>query len=64
MDNCFSFILYQKLHILVTPVPSFGTTRVSRFDTRQDLIKANMASVHLVSTLCGSALLFNYIIDS
>jgi len=35
------------LHILVTPVPSFGKSRVSNFEDRSDLIRANMASVHL-----------------
>ncbi len=43
------YSLHTQLHILVTPVPSFGKTRVSQFHSREDLIKANMASVHLVS---------------
>jgi len=38
-----------QLHILLTPVPSFGKSIISQFDSREDLIQANMASVHLVS---------------
>ena len=39
----------SQLHILLTPVPSFGKSIISQFDSRKDLIQANMASVHLVS---------------
>lgn len=42
------------LHILMTPVPSFGKSRVSRFEDRRDLIDANMASVHLPWFLDGN----------
>jgi len=49
----------EELHILVTPVPSFGKTRISNFENRQDLIKANMASVHLPWFLDGN-LTYNY----
>jgi hypothetical protein len=41
------------LHILVTPVPAFGKDRVSTFENREDLIDANMASVHLPWFLDG-----------
>ena len=43
----------DKLHILVTPVPSFGKKKINKFDTREDLIHANMASVHLPWFLNG-----------
>lgn len=43
----------DKLHILVTPVPSFGKQKINKFDTRDDLIHANMASVHLPWFLNG-----------
>ena len=42
--------LQDRITLLVTPVPSFGKTKVSRFENRDDLIKCNMASVHLVSS--------------
>lgn len=38
-----------RVTLLVTPVPSFGKSKISRFHDRNDLIKCNMASVHLVS---------------
>lgn len=40
-------LLSTQLQILVTPVPSFGKKRISKFTNRQDLIDANSASVHL-----------------
>jgi len=43
----------EKLHILVTPVPSFGKQKINKFETREDLIHANMASVHLPWFLNG-----------
>ena len=49
-----SYFLYQ-LQILVTPVPSFGKKRISNFKNRQDLIDANMASVHLVRNSVNDA---------
>lgn len=39
-----------RLSLLVTPVPSFGKKKISTFLDKNDLIKCNMASVHLVST--------------
>lgn len=44
----------DELHILLTPVPSFGKSRISQFENRQDLINANMASVHLPWFLDGN----------
>ena len=44
----------QELHILLTPVPSFGKSRISQFKDREDLINANMASVHLPWFLDGN----------
>ena len=40
--------LQGRITLLVTPVPSFGKARVSRFADREDLIRCNMASIHLV----------------
>lgn len=37
-----------RLLLLVTPVPSLGKTQVSKFKSKEDLIRCNMASVHLV----------------
>ncbi|KAL7506474.1 hypothetical protein ACHAXN_009088 [Cyclotella atomus] len=45
---------FGRLHVLVTPVPSFGKNIVSRFESREDLIQANMASVHLPWFLNGN----------
>lgn len=39
-----------RLSLLVTPVPTFGKEKITEFRDRNDLIKCNMASVHLVST--------------
>lgn len=36
-----------RLNLLLTPVPSFGSEKVSVFQDRQDLIRGNIASVHL-----------------
>jgi len=44
-----SEVVNERLTLLVTPVPSFGKTRVSSFESKKDLIQCNMASVHLVS---------------
>jgi predicted acylesterase/phospholipase RssA len=41
----------DRITLLVTPVPSFGKSKISNFEDRNDLIKCNMASVHLVSFL-------------
>ena len=51
-NSSFVYFVYDismQLHILLTPVPSFGKSIISQFDSREDLIQANMASVHLVS---------------
>mmetsp|Transcript_20130 Transcript_20130/g.24055 ORF Transcript_20130/g.24055 Transcript_20130/m.24055 type:complete len:316 (+) Transcript_20130:65-1012(+) len=37
----------DRLSLLVTPVPSFGKEKISTFKGRKDLIKTNMASVHI-----------------
>lgn len=44
----------EELHILLTNIPSFGKSRISQFENRQDLINANMASVHLPWFLDGN----------
>ena len=41
------------LNLLITPVPSFGKTRVDKFQTRGCLIRANMASIHIPWFLDG-----------
>jgi len=50
----------KKLNLVVTPVPSFGKSRICDFHSREDLIMANMASVHIVSF----AFLFNALLSS
>jgi len=45
--------LQDRITLLVTPVPSFGKTKVSNFKDRKDLIRCNMASVHLPWFLDG-----------
>uniref|UniRef100_A0A1D2AF26 Patatin n=2 Tax=Auxenochlorella protothecoides TaxID=3075 RepID=A0A1D2AF26_AUXPR len=37
----------RGLHIVVTEVPSFRLTTVKRFDSKQDLVQANLASTHI-----------------
>jgi hypothetical protein len=37
-----------RLSLLVTPIPSFGKTKISSFLDKKDLIECNMASIHLV----------------
>ena len=36
-------------NLTVTPIPSFGKKKISSFMDKNDLIRCNMASVHLVS---------------
>jgi hypothetical protein len=38
-----------QLSVLVTPVPTFGKSRIETFADKNDLIRCNMASVHIVS---------------
>mmetsp|Transcript_12907 Transcript_12907/g.32543 ORF Transcript_12907/g.32543 Transcript_12907/m.32543 type:complete len:324 (-) Transcript_12907:466-1437(-) len=45
--------LQDRITLLVTPIPSFGKTKISRFENKKDLIKCNMASVHLPWFLDG-----------
>lgn len=45
--------LQDRITLLVTPVPSFGKTQISNFQDRKDLIRCNMASVHLPWFLDG-----------
>jgi len=45
--------LQDRITLLVTPVPSLGKTKISRFENREDLIQCNMASVHLPWFLNG-----------
>jgi len=46
-------IVNERLALLITPVPSFGKTRVTTFENKEELIQANMASVHLPIFLDG-----------
>jgi len=43
----------DRLRLLVTPVPSFGKRIVSEFQDKDDLIRCNMASIHLPLFLDG-----------
>jgi len=45
--------LQDRITLLVTPVPSFGKIKMSRFENRKDLIQCNMASIHLPWFLDG-----------
>jgi hypothetical protein len=42
-----------RLSLLVTPLPRFGKKKVNAFKNRNDLIRCNMASVHLPWFLNG-----------
>lgn len=42
-----------RLSLLVTPIPTLGKTSVNEFRDREDLIRCNMASVHLPWFLDG-----------
>jgi len=53
LPNDASDIVNERLTLLITPVPSFGKTRVTDFENKKDLIQANMASVHLPFFLDG-----------
>jgi Predicted esterase of the alpha-beta hydrolase superfamily len=56
LDNSDESVLANvndKISILVTEVPSFKKKKVSQFESRMDLIKANMASVHIPLFLDG-----------
>ena len=37
-----------RLSLLVTPIPSFGKNSISNFASKEDLIRCNLASVHIV----------------
>lgn len=43
----------DRITLLVTPLPFFGKSKISRFENRQDLIQCNLASVHLPWFLDG-----------
>eukprot|EP00565_Helicotheca_tamesis_P001547 CAMPEP_0185735814 /NCGR_PEP_ID=MMETSP1171-20130828/26257_1 /TAXON_ID=374046 /ORGANISM="Helicotheca tamensis, Strain CCMP826" /LENGTH=324 /DNA_ID=CAMNT_0028406245 /DNA_START=121 /DNA_END=1095 /DNA_ORIENTATION=+ len=43
----------DRLSLLVTAIPSFRTDRISSFNSKEDLVKCNMASVHLPWFLDG-----------
>jgi len=43
----------DKVSLLVTEIPSFQINKISRFQSKQDLIEANMASVHIPLFLNG-----------
>jgi hypothetical protein len=54
-ENAVELVGDGKLSLLVTPIPSFGKTRVSEFHSKKDLIETNMASVHLVRYLLAQS---------
>mmetsp|Transcript_2312 Transcript_2312/g.3358 ORF Transcript_2312/g.3358 Transcript_2312/m.3358 type:complete len:315 (-) Transcript_2312:181-1125(-) len=43
----------ERLSLLVTSIPSFRTDRISSFESKEDLVRCNMASVHLPWFLDG-----------
>ena len=47
------FVYAGRLRILVTPIPSLGKRAISKFESKNDLIRCNMASVHLPWFLDG-----------
>jgi hypothetical protein len=42
-----------RLRLLVTPIPSFGKLAISKYEDKIDLIRCNMASIHLPWFLDG-----------
>ena len=42
-----------RLRLLVTPIPSLGKRAISKFESKHDLVRCNMASVHLPWFLDG-----------
>lgn len=52
-DKIMAMVNDDKLSLLVTEIPSFQTKKVSEFLSKQDLIDANMASVHIPFFLNG-----------
>jgi len=46
-------LVSDRLALLVTPLPFLSKTRVTKFENREDLIRCNMASVHLPWFLDG-----------
>ncbi|CAB9526546.1 Multicopper oxidase [Seminavis robusta] len=52
-ENAVEMASDGKLSLLVTPIPSFGKTRVSSWKNRKELIKCCMTSVHLPWFLDG-----------
>jgi hypothetical protein len=51
--NAVELVPDGRLSLLVTPVPQFGKTKVDEFKDRKDLIRCNMASIHLPWFLDG-----------
>ena len=47
-------VVDKRLSLLVTPVPSFDKERIESFESREDLINCNMASVHIPWFLDGN----------
>jgi hypothetical protein len=52
-DNAVERVEDGRLSLLVTPLPMFGKQKVNSFKDRNDLIRCNMASVHLPWFLDG-----------
>jgi hypothetical protein len=52
-ENALERVQDGRLSLLVTPLPMFGKQKVNSFKDRSDLIRCNMASVHLPWFLDG-----------
>lgn len=52
-ENAVELAEQRGLSLLLTPVPSFGKEKITKFQSRRDLIECNMASVHLPWFLDG-----------
>jgi hypothetical protein len=52
-ENAVELVEEGRLSLLVTPLPMFGKKKVNSFKDRNDLIRCNMASVHLPWFLDG-----------
>jgi hypothetical protein len=52
-ENAVERVQDGRLSLLVTPLPLFGKNKVNSFKDRKDLIRCNMASVHLPWFLDG-----------
>jgi len=52
-DNAADLASVASVSLLITPVPSFRKSRISHFESKEDLINCNMASTHIPWFLDG-----------